>query len=127
MKALAALVLVHLAVSIAHGAAHAGAGVTLGPAGMLFVFVVVTAGPIAGLLIAIRRPALGGSIVALTMAGSLVFGLVNHFVIDGTDHVGRVAAAWRSVFASTAALLVVVEAAGAAAGALFAIRVRRTS
>jgi len=50
------------------------------------------------------------------MAGALVFGLINHFIIDGSDHVAHVAAAWRTQFSVTAALLVVLEAAGVAIG-----------
>ena len=127
MKALTALVVIHLALSFVHGAAHAGANVTLGPAGNLFVYIVILAGPIVGLVIALRRPRLGLSLVALTMSGSLVFGVVNHFIIQGTDHVSHVAAPWRTQFAVTAALLAVVEAAGAIIGLRDAIRVRRAS
>ena len=127
MKALTAVVLVHLVLSFVHGAAHSGANVALGPAGNLFVYIVILAGPIVGLLIALRQPLLGLWIIALTMSGSLVFGVINHFIIQGTDHVSHVAAAWRTQFAVTAALLAVVEAAGAAIGLRDAIRVRRAS
>ena len=48
----------------------------------------------------------------MSMAGALVFGLVNHFFIQGADHVAHVAREWRTLFASTAALLAVLEAAG---------------
>ena len=58
----------------------------------------------------------GAAIVAATMAGALVFGLINHFIIDGSDHVAHVAREWRTLFGDTAALLVVIEAAGAAIG-----------
>lgn len=125
--ALAAVVIVHLLVSLVHGAAHSGANVALGPAGTLFVYVVILAGPLVGLAVAWRQPRIGAAVVALTMAGSLVFGLVNHFIIQGTDHVAQVAVAWRSLFASTAALLAVIEAAGAVIGVRGAIGVRRAS
>jgi len=54
--------------------------------------------------------------VAACMSGALVFGLINHFIMAGPDHVAHVAAAWRQLFGVTAALLVVCEAAGAAIG-----------
>jgi len=127
MKALTAIVVVHLVLSFVHGAAHAGANVALGPLGNLFVYIVILAGPIAGLLVAVWKPHLGAWIVALAMGGSLVFGVVNHFIIQGTDHVSHVAAAWRTQFGVTAALLAVVEAAGAAISLREAIRVRRAS
>jgi hypothetical protein len=127
MKTLAAVVIVHLIVSFVHGAAHSGAQVALGPAATMFVYLVILAGPLAGLAVAWRSPHVGGAIVALAMAGSLLFGLVNHFIFPGTDHVAHVAAAWRPLFASTAALLVVIEAAGTAIGVRTARRVRRAS
>ena len=125
MKALAAVVLIHLALSFVHGAAHAGAAVALDRAGTTFVYIVILAGPLVGLAVAARWPLAGSAIVALTMAGSLVFGLINHFIIQGADHVARVAPAWRTLFASTAALLVLVEAAGTAIGVRGALRARR--
>jgi hypothetical protein len=127
MKPLAAVVLLHLAIAIVHGAAHTGAEVALGPAGMAFVYIVIIAGPLAGLAVAARQPQRGAAIVGLTMAGALVFGLVNHFIIQGTDHVAHVAPAWRTLFASTAALLAIVEAAGTAIGVRGALRLRRAS
>jgi len=110
---LAALVLIHLAVTISHGSAHTAAGVGLGPAGMAFVFTVIIAGPLAGLLWMLMSPRQGAWLIALTMTGALIFGLVNHFIIAGADRVDHVAAASRVWFGSTAALLVLTEAAGA--------------
>jgi hypothetical protein len=124
---LAAIVLAHLALSIVHGAAHSGAQVALDTAGTLFVYIVILIGPLAGLAVSRWQPQLGAWIVALAMSGSLIFGLINHFIIQGADHVAHVAPAWRALFASTAALLAVVEAAGAAIGVSYAVRLRRAS
>jgi uncharacterized membrane protein AbrB (regulator of aidB expression) len=115
-QALAAVVSVHLAISIVHGRAHAGAQVPLPPASALFVYIVVLAAPIAGLAVSRWRWRAGALIVAASMGGALAFGLVNHFIVDGPDHVANVAAGWRTLFGVTAALLVVSEAAGAAIG-----------
>jgi hypothetical protein len=115
-QALTAVVLIHLAISIAHGRAHTGAQVPLPLAGTLFVYIVILAGPIAGLALTRWRPRGGALVVAASMAGALVFGLINHFIIDGPDHVAHVAAEWRSLFGVTAALLAVCEAAGVAVG-----------
>jgi hypothetical protein len=46
------------------------------------------------------------------MAASLVFGVVNHFVLAGSDNVANVDATWRPLFAATAALLAMTEAFG---------------
>ena len=115
-KALAAVVLIHLAINIAHGRAHTGAHVPLPLAAALFVYIVILAGPIVGLAVWLWRPRAGAMIVAASMCGALVFGLINHFIIDGQDHVAHVAADWRTWFGVTAALLVVSEAVGIAVG-----------
>jgi hypothetical protein len=124
---LVVVVLLHLAVSMIHGAAHSGAAVALDAAGMAFVYVVILAGPLAGAVVTAWQPRIGAAIIAVTMFGALVFGLVNHFIVQGTDHVAHVAPEWRTLFASTAALLAVLEAAGTAIGVRAAIPVRRTS
>lgn len=109
---LAAMVALHLIVSIAHGTAHSRAHVLLSPTAMLFVFVVIIAGPLVGLAVLMRAERFGGWIIGVTMAGSLLFGLVNHFVLSSPDHVAQVTAAWRPLFAATAVLLVFTEALG---------------
>lgn len=115
-QALAAVVAIHLGISIVHGSAHDGAHIPLSFAGTLFVYIIILAGPIAGLIASRWRPAAGAFIVAASMGGALVFGVVNHFIIDGPDHVAHVAAEWRTLFGITAALLVMSEAAGTAIG-----------
>jgi len=111
-KWMAAAVLVHLVVSMVHGAAHNGAHILMSPSANLFVFVVILAGPLVGLAISWRLERLGSLIVALTMAGSLVFGFVNHFLLESPDHVRHVAAEWRMLFGTTAALLAITEMLG---------------
>ena len=111
---MAAAVLVHLAVSIAHGTAHSGAHVPLSTAANVFVFLVILAGPLVGLAISWRAERLGSVIVAVTMAGSLIFGVVNHFVLQSPDHVSQVDPQWRLLFATTAALVAVTELLGLA-------------
>jgi hypothetical protein len=105
-------VVVHLAISIVHGAAHSNARVPLSPASNLFVLVVILAGPLVGLALSWRSPAIGAWIVASTMAAALVFGVLNHFVFDGPDHVAHVDPQWRTLFAATALLLALTEGLG---------------
>jgi hypothetical protein len=126
-QTLAAIVLVHLAISIAHGRAHAGAQVSLPLAGAQFVYIVILAGPLVGLAVSRWRPRTGAWIVAASMSGALVFGLINHFVIAGSDHVMQVAQEWRMLFGVTAALLVVSEAIGVGAGIWCAMPHPRTT
>jgi hypothetical protein len=102
----------HLAVSIIHGVAHAGAHVELSQVGNLFVFIVILIGPLVGLVVTWPARRIGSWIVAITMAGSFVFGLVNHFLLSGDDHVSHVDPRWRTLFAATAMILAVIELLG---------------
>jgi hypothetical protein len=118
---LAAVVALHLIVSIVHGTAHSAAHVPLSRAATLFVYVVILAGPIVGLAIAWSFARAGGWTVAVTLAASLVFGVLNHFVIAGSDYVAHVDLAWRPLFTTTAVLLALSEAAGAVLGVRLAL------
>jgi hypothetical protein len=126
--ALIAVVIAHLLISVAHGEAHEGAHVMLSPAMAAFVYIVILAGPLVGLVVSFWRAETGAWIVAAAFAGSLIFGLVNHFIIAGADRIDHVAPEWRMLFGVTAALLLASEAAGAAIGVRSALRsARRTS
>ena len=110
--ALVAAVLAHLVISIAHGTAHSAAHVPLSPAASLFVYAVILAGPLVGLALVWLAESLGTWVIMLTMAGSLVFGVINHFVFDSPDHVSQVDPQWRLLFATTAVLLAATEVLG---------------
>jgi hypothetical protein len=109
---LAAVVLSHLAVSIVHGAAHVGAHVPLSQAASLFVFIVIFIGPLVGLGLTWPARRIGSWIVAITMSGSFVFGLVNHFVLAGPDHVANIDPQWRALFAASAIIVAGIEMLG---------------
>ncbi len=109
---LAAIVLVHLAISMAHGSAHARAQVPLSPAQNLFVLAIIVAGPPLGLALMWLAERIGSWVVTGTMAAALAFGVLNHFVFVSPDHVTHVDARWRTMFAVTAGLLAATEALG---------------
>ena len=117
--ALVAAVLAHLVISIAHGTAHTGAHVPLSPAASLFVYAVILAGPLVGLALVWLAESLGTWVIMLTMAGSLVFGGINHFVFDSPDHVSQVDPQWRLLFATTAVLLAATEVLGVGLAQMF--------
>ena len=111
------IVVAHLAVNLLHGAAHTGAVVPLTPLQNAFVWIVILAGPLVALWMIRTHRRFGPELLALTMAGSLVFGIVNHFVIDSPDHVSHITSdGWRLPFQSTAVGLVILEAAGTVVG-----------
>jgi hypothetical protein len=111
---LAATVLVHLVVSIVHGAAHSNAHVPMSRTATFFVFGVIVAGPLVGLALSVPAQRIGSWVIAITLASAFLFGCVNHFVMTGPDHVSQIAARWRPIFTTTAALLAVLEGLGTA-------------
>lgn len=115
----------HALVTVVHSAAHIGAPVPTSPAAMVYIWAVIIIGPIAGWWLVRsgrRRP--GAALVMACMTGAFVFGVLNHFVWAGADHVSSIAAGqWRAPFQVTAVLLAMTEALGAVAG-LLALRAR---
>ncbi len=119
-----AIVLAHLMVNILHGAAHRELRVVLGPAAMLFVIGVILLCPLlAMVLLWVSQRRLGLVLLTLSMAASLVFGLYNHFVVRGPDHIGeQVPGPWGAAFVLTAYLLLLTEAMGIYMGLYFLYR-----
>jgi hypothetical protein len=118
---MAGVVLVHLGITLVHGSAHAQARVPLSPAATVFVFGVILAGPLIGMGLAWPARRIGAGVIAVTMTGALVFGIVNHFMFSSPDHITHVNPQWRSLFTATAVLLAVTEAMGS----ILAIRILR--
>src|SRR3954454_6153139 len=84
---------VHAAVTAGHSAAHIGAGVWMPLPAMLYIWLVIIIGPIAGWwLVRSGRVCAGSGVVAACMAGALLFGGLNHFVWPGVDRVDTIAA-----------------------------------
>jgi hypothetical protein len=122
---LVAIVLLHLIVTFFHGSAHTAAGVDLGPAGLVFVILVIEIGPLAGLVWMRKNPRTGAALIALTMGAALIFGLINHYVIPGPDRTDYVHGPAHALFQTTAALLLVTEAAGVALGTAYSLSLTR--
>jgi hypothetical protein len=110
----ALVVLVHSVVMLVHGAAHMQLNIELSPWTMIYVLGIVGAGPITGLLfLRSSWQRTGVTILFITMMGGLLFGLWNHFIANGADHVMHLQpGSWRLPFQVTAGLLACSEAAG---------------
>jgi hypothetical protein len=113
----AVVVVVHFVVAVLHGVAHIGAGVALTAAQLVVVVVVISAAPFYGLYLHYRRPGpQGAAILVASMAASLVFGWVFHFVADTPDNVARVepglVGAWATAFDSSAYIVACIELLG---------------
>ena len=125
VKYAAILVWLHLLIVIVHGLSHVINHVNQSILSYAFIIVVIVAAPLlALLLLSTRRLRPGTLVLTVSMLGSLLFGLVNHFMIPGADNVAQVMpGGWQTVFLLTSILLAISEAAGTAIGlwGLFAL------
>jgi len=115
---LVASVLIHGAVSLWHGAAHLQVPVPLTPLQMAYVAIVITLLPLVGMgMLWTRRKREGAIMIAVAMFASLVFGVVNHFVLDSPDNVMAVPEhASRHSFVLSAVLVAITETVGTVLG-----------
>lgn len=113
-----AIILAHALVVTVHGVAHEHLAISLTFAQKLFVLVVIVLGPLVALILLwtpLRK--WGAALLLLSMLGSLIFGIVNHFLITSSDHVLHLPAGeWRFVFQLTAGLLSFTELLGCLIG-----------
>ena len=109
-----AFVLAHGLVGTVHGLAHTHMGIDLTFLQKLFIISVITLAPLlAALLLWTRLRKVGAVLLLFSMLGSLIFGVVNHFLITSPDHVLHLPASeWRLTFQATAVLLVIIECLG---------------
>lgn len=112
------VVLGHFAIALYHGVAHVMTSVALLPWQTAYVGAVVLVLPLAGLIAALcGHLKSGGLVIGLSMLGSLVFGVVFHFILDNPDNVCRQTANfWGINFIVTAGLVALSEAAGTVYG-----------
>ena len=110
----AVIVLAHALVGMVHGIGHKHLGINLTFTQNLFVIVVITLAPLVTLILLwTRLRKWAAALLFLSMVGSLIFGLMNHFLITSPDHVMHLPAGeWRLAFQITAGLLVLTELMG---------------
>jgi hypothetical protein len=115
------VIIVHLALSVVHGMAHSRLEIALSHAQEVFVTAVILVAPlVAGFLLLVKLPRAGGALLAVSMAGALLFGVYYHFIAISSDHVTHLPAAgpgeWKLIFQTTAVLLALTEVLGCWAG-----------
>ena len=113
-----AAVLVHLAVNLLHGRAHGELGVGLSAWQNIYVITVILIAPlIAMLLLWTRYARLGVLVLVISMAGSLIFGVIHHYVLVSPDHVSHLPPGdAQGMFRMTALFLVLTELFGLVVG-----------
>jgi len=116
------IVFVHFAINVAHGIAHTHLAIGVDAFQKAFVAAVIVVAPFwAAYLIWRGSMRAGGALLALSMAGALVFGIYYHFILPGPDHVTHInlpiSLDMRDIFDVSAVLLALFECLGALAGA----------
>lgn len=108
------LVLVHFAVLVVHGTAHAHLSIGASAWQKAFIAGIIFAAPlIATVLLWTRMRELGVFLLGLSLTGSLVFGVRYHFLTAGPDNVRAPChSPWSLAFQATAILLAMIEVAG---------------
>ena len=113
-------VLAHLAVNVLHGRAHDALGVGLSTWQNIYVIVVILIAPLVAMLVLWTRYArVGLVLLVVSMAGSLVFGAMYHYVVISPDHVSHLPPGnAQGMFRMTALLLILTELVGVFVGLL---------
>lgn len=121
------MIVVHLLLVILHAAAHQILAVDPSALQLSFILVVIMGAPVVGGLLLWKFDKAGAILLTFSMAGSLLFGVYNHFIGHSIDHVAEVARlqpeVWSKIFQVSAVCLAISEAGGTLIGVwLTAIR-----
>lgn len=124
--AISLLICLHGLAVVLHGIAHGGVNVLPALASGVFIGIVIYIAPLVALyLLYTSQFRWGILLLLLSMLGSLIFGLGEHFLLPGPGNIATTPPGiWQFPFRLTAILLALIEASGAIAGAwlLFASR-----
>ena len=107
-------VLSHLVVSLVHGRAHEALAVGLSSWQNIYVMTVIAIAPLIAMVLTwLRRDRAGLILLLLSMSGSLIFGVIYHYVVVSSDHVSHLPPGnAQGIFRTTALLLVLTELFG---------------
>ena len=121
------LVAVHFVVVIAHGTAHFVLGIVPPPLDSAFITFVIGLLPLIALPFVLRESRAAMVILTFAFAAAWLYGMANHFIIEGADHVaGLDHGAWPAIFTVTGILLLLLEAAGTVLAAWIFWRASKT-
>jgi hypothetical protein len=114
-----AIVVLHAIAHSLHGLAHQEIPVPLSLLQTIFIGTVILLAPIlAAVLLWTKFHRIGGWLLLSSMAGSILFGIYNHYIIISPDHFSSVAfEGWGLLFQVTAILTLIVDGFGCWIGA----------
>ena len=114
-KSATLLVVTHLAVLLAHGAAHTHLDIGTNLWQSAFIMIVIFVGPLLALGLVWARQRIGLPLLGLSFAGSFIFGVYYHFILEGRDNVLSAGhTGWGLCFRATAVALALLELLGCA-------------
>jgi hypothetical protein len=109
-----AIVVFHAIANGVHGLAHIEIPIPLSVLQSLFVGIVIFLTPlIAAVLLWTQFYRIGNWLLLGSIAGSLFFGIYNHYIVISPDHVSQIAfQGWGLLFQVTAILILIVDGIG---------------
>jgi hypothetical protein len=109
-----AIVLIHAIAHGLHGLAHVEIPVPLSSLQSVFIGVVILLVPImAAVLLWTPFDRAGSWLLLSSMAGAILFGIYNHFIVMSPDHVSHVSfTSWGLLFQITAILTLIIDGLG---------------
>jgi hypothetical protein len=128
------IVLAHTIINWLHGIAHQQVGVGISDLQSVYVFSVTLVMPIvAAIMLFLNKPKKiqrgGAWLLLLSMLGSLIFGLLYHVLLPGSDNIftvmHRPSFDNSAFFTSTAILLLIIECIGSWLGAIAIRRIAK--
>ena len=127
------IVLAHTIINWLHGIAHQQVGVGISDLQSAYVFSVTLVMPIAAaIMLFLNKPKIqrgGAWLLLVSMLGSLLFGLIYHVLLPGSDNIFTVMheASFDSAvfFTSTAILLLIIEGIGTLLGTISIRRITK--
>jgi len=114
-----AVVILHVLVVTPHSIAHTVLHIDMNQWQSIYIVLVILIGPIVSAALLWKLPKPGFVLLALSMAGSFVFGGYYHFIAESADNVASLHAhPWTFTFQISAVLLAVTELAGTIVGVI---------
>jgi len=112
------IVAAHSIVAMVHNQAHQKINVALSSAQNAFALSVIVIAPIIAAVFLWRgRDRIGATLLTTSLIGSLIFGVVNHFMLDSPDQLAHIeSSSWGNIFVVSAYALAITELAGVFVG-----------